>query len=275
MRIPCTCGCGLQVTHAMKINHLNGRGKTSLRARVLEENKSLRTSRRQQPNSLQDHQTEKRSHPSSNQAGNHKRLKVAQREIDEPFTSAVLNEEFEVFPIQAYTDPIESPPTPVPNQELEYLPVLQGDAGPEESLFAGPMESPPIPVPNEVPDSILQVDEELELSSAHKSSRIAERTRHLAEQRWGNSHLRDKIPGSDYCRNGHWSEDEKDVNHETEGEKDRDDDEDSDESDDEDNDESDITGISTWDQLGDGFEREATSIGMSLAHDSSIYPTIV
>jgi hypothetical protein len=285
MRIPCTCGCGLQVTHATKINHLNGRGKTSLRARVLEENESLRT-RRQQPILLQDRQAEKRSHPSSNQVSNHKRLKVAQPEIDESFTSAVPNEKSDIFPIQAYADPMESPPTPVPNQELEYSPVLQVDAGPEESLSAGPnnpMESLPTPAPNEdyeVPDSILQVDEELKLlpagalSSARQSSRIAERTRHMAEQRWGNSHLRDESPRSDRCGNGHWSEDEEDVNRETEGENDRDDDEDRDDEDrdDEDNDES---GISTWDLLGDRFECEATSIGMSLAHDSSIYLTIV
>ena len=25
--IPCTCGCGKEVTYAMKQNHLNGRGK--------------------------------------------------------------------------------------------------------------------------------------------------------------------------------------------------------------------------------------------------------
>jgi hypothetical protein len=85
----------------------------------------------------------------------------------------------------------------------------------------------------------------------------------MAERRWGNSHLGDRSLGSD-C-GGYWSEDEGDVNdHETEGEKDGDDDEDGD---DEDNDESDVTGISAWDLLGDDFEHEAASIGMSLAHE--------
>ena len=106
----------------------------------------------------------------------------------------------------------------------------------------------------------------------------------MAEQRWGNNHLRDKSAGS---VNGNWSEDEEDhdVNHETECEKDRDDEEDNetegekdrDDAYEEDNDKSDVTGISAWDLLGDGFECEATSIGMSLVHDSdsSTYLTIV
>jgi hypothetical protein len=65
---------------------------------------------------------------------------------------------------------------------------------------------------------------------------------------------------------------------EADGDEDRDDGEDRDDDedrDDEDNDESDVTGISTWDLLGDDFDREATSICMSLTHESSILLTIV
>jgi hypothetical protein len=254
----------------------------------MEENESLRTSTRQRPILLQDDRKEKRSHPSSNQVGNHKRFRVSQPEIDQipdissmrSFTSSVPNEDSEIFPTQAYTDPTESPPTPVPNQEPEYSPVLQADAGLEELLPAGSTESPPTPLPNQVPDCspVLQADEESlpsgALTSARQSSRIAERTRQM---RWGNSHLRNKSPGSGCCGDGHWSEDEEDVNdHEAEGEKDRDDDEeDRDDDEDEDNDESDVTGISAWDLFGDSFEREATSIRMSLAHESSFLLTIV
>ena len=39
--------------------------------------------------------------------------------------------------------------------------------------------------------------------------------------------------------------------------------------------ETDVTGISAWDLLGEGFEREAASIGMFLAHISSVLLTIV
>ena len=172
----------------------------------------------------------------------------------------VLNEESETF----HADSME---LSVPNEESETFP---------NQAYTDSMELP-TPAPNQVPDcSPLQVDKELlptgTSSSVRQSSRIAERIRHMAEQRWGNGHLRDKSLGSDCCGDGHRSEDEENVNDlETEGEKDMDDDEDMDE----DNDGFDITGISAWDLLGDGFEREATSIGMSLAHESSILLTIV
>ena len=42
-QIPCTCGCGQEVTYATKHNHLNGSGKIVLRTRVVAEGKSLNT----------------------------------------------------------------------------------------------------------------------------------------------------------------------------------------------------------------------------------------
>ena len=61
------------------------------------------------------------------------------------------------------------------------------------------------------------------------------------------------------------------------GDEDREDDDEDREDDDEDDPffESDVTGISAWDLLGEGFEHEAASIGMFLAHDSSVFLTIV
>ena len=105
MRVTCTCGCGQQVTYATKLSHLNGHGKTSLRAKVLQENESLKPSTRRQPVLLQDDQKKKRSHPSSNQTGNRKRLRADRLDVD--------------LPAQAHADPIESLPTPVPNQGPE------------------------------------------------------------------------------------------------------------------------------------------------------------
>ena len=155
MRIPCTCGCGEQVTYTTKRNHLNGRRKTSLRARVLEENESLKTSTRQQPALLLDYQKKKRTNPNSNLIGNSKRLKVAQLEVTEtplredadPMGSGSLflsvpNEESEIFPTHAYTEPMESPPTPVPNQ-VPDIPIQRN---------ADPMELPLTPVPNQLPE---------------------------------------------------------------------------------------------------------------------------
>jgi hypothetical protein len=329
MRIPCTCGCGLQVTYGTKINHLNGRGKTSLRARVLEENESLQLSTRRQPAPPQDHQKNKRSHPSSNQIGNSKRLKVAQLEVDQiietplrenvdPMGSGSLsltapNEESEILPAHAHTDPMESPPTPVLNQEPEspthintdptelsparepnqlpeippaqactditeslvenqitnYSPVFQADEGSEEL--------PPTLEPNNgIEDGLVDAS-----SSARRSNRIAERTRDITEQRWGNSHLRDEIPRSDHGGGGYRSEDEEDVDLNMTGDEGgigegrEYDDEDREVNDEDDLFESDVTGISAWDLLGEGFEREVASIGMFLVHDSSFLLTIV
>jgi hypothetical protein len=248
MRILCTCGCGRQVTHATKINHLNGRGKISLRSRVLEENESLKQSTRQQPVFLRDHQKKKRLLPSSNQTGNSKRLKVAWLEVDqipeippredavESSSLSVPNEESEILPVQAYAD-VES---------HTQLTASQVDAGPEEF--------------------------------AHQSNSIAGRIREVAEQRWGNSNLRDKIPRSDCGEDSYGSEDEEGVDLNMTGNEDSDDEDNDEDREEEDGDlfaESDVSGISAWHLLGEGFEREATSIGMSLAHESFVLLTIV
>jgi hypothetical protein len=157
MRIPCTCGCGLQVTYTTKINHLNGRGKTYLRARVLEENESLKPSTSQQQVLLRVHPKKKRSHLSSDQIGNRKRLKVAQHKVDQipgvslqedadPMGSlSVRNEESDILPTQAYRES-ESPPAPVPNEVPEFPIQMHIDT----------MESPPVSAPNQGPEFPIQ-----------------------------------------------------------------------------------------------------------------------
>ena len=142
MCIPCTCGCGRQVTYATKQNHLNGRGKMSLRARVLAKNKWLR--QRQQ-----DHQqkgSKKRSHPTSDRDGSHKRSKTVQLKMDEvpeifqadkdpdPLSALVLNQAL------ADTDPVDPLSAPGLNQSSERI---QADADPTDPLLS--------PVPNQVP----------------------------------------------------------------------------------------------------------------------------
>ncbi|KAF8805277.1 hypothetical protein BYT27DRAFT_7258382 [Phlegmacium glaucopus] len=195
----------------MKNNHLNGRGKTALRARVLVENELLRSStRQQQPILLQDHQKKKRSHSGSNPVGDHKRLKVAQLEAD---------------------------------QVLEIPPA---DPDPEESFS--------VPASNNGSADVLP--------STHQSGRIAERTRHIAEQCWGNPRT-------------NWSEDEEEEDvggimtpipngggsedNDVQGNG-GDDENGEDEEDDGPFAESDVAGISAWDLFGENFEREAVSI---------------
>ena len=308
MRIPCTCGCGEQVTYATKRNHLNGRGKTLLRARVLEENESLKTRTRQQPALLPDHQKKKQTNPTSNLIGNSKRLKVAQLEVTDtplredadPMESrslslSVPNEESEIFPAHAYTDPMESPPTPVPNQVPDIL--IQRNTDPTELPLTPVLnqlpEIPPVQACTDITESpptqsVSQADMGPEkfadaLSFTQWSNRIAERTKDVTEQRWGGSHLRNETPRSDH---GDRSEDEEDIDMNTTGDEDREDDNEFREDDNEfkeddnefreDEDEDNLlSGISAWDLLGEGFEREVASIGTFLAHDSSVLLTIV
>ena len=272
MRIPCTCGCGRQVTYATKQNHLNGRGKTSLRARVLAENEWLRQRR-------QDHQQEgskRRSHPTSDRDGSRKRSKTVQLEMDEvpkifqadkdpdPLSALVLNQ------APADTDPVDPLSAPGPNQSSERI---QADADPTDPLFS--------PVPNQVPEmfqtdapSPLPNNIELDdappnvLSSKRQSSRIAERTSRVVEQRWGNRHLEDQCSANG---GGDTSSEDGAEDDAVESIPEIGDDEDSGEesvSDDDNEDpdnsffaESDVAGISAWDLLGEGFEREAAAIG--------------
>ena len=79
-RIPCTCGCGLQVTYSTKKNHLNSRGKSSLRGRVL----GTKSFGRQQQESIA-HQNQlrgskKRASSNHDQDGSHKWHKTAEPE---------------------------------------------------------------------------------------------------------------------------------------------------------------------------------------------------
>ena len=250
MRIPCTCGCGAQVTYATKRTHLNGSGKTSMRGRILEEVKSLKTSTRQQPALLWDHQKKKRSIPSSNQIGNIKRLKVAQLKVTETplqedadpigsgsLSPSVPNEESEILLTHTYTDPMESPPMPVPNQVPEFS--IQRNTDPTELPLTpvpnqlpnippvqrntDPTELPLTPVPNQLPEippvqACTGITESSPtygfadaLSFVHQSNRIAKRTKDITEQCWGNSHLQDGIPRSNHGGCSDRSEDEEDV----------------------------------------------------------------
>ena len=81
-RVPCTCGCGLEVTYATKRNHLNARGKTSLRARVVTEIDALKrtTGQQQKPTPLLQRRSRKRASSNPDQDGSRKRHKAAQLE---------------------------------------------------------------------------------------------------------------------------------------------------------------------------------------------------
>jgi hypothetical protein len=84
-RIPCTCGCDQEVTYATKQNHLNARGKTSLRARVVTEAKLLKRNTQQQQKPT-PRKLKKRASSNPDQDGSRKRRKAAQ--LEEPEITA-------------------------------------------------------------------------------------------------------------------------------------------------------------------------------------------
>ena len=106
-RVPCTCGCGLEVSYTTKQNHLNAHGKTSLRARVVTEIESLKrnTQQQQKPTSLPQRRFRKRASSNPDQDGSRKRRKAAQLEGNQlPEITASS---------QVDTDPMEDLPPPI------------------------------------------------------------------------------------------------------------------------------------------------------------------
>lgn len=169
MRIPCTCGCGQQVTYTTKQSHLNGHGKTVLRARILAENEWLRQ--------RQDHPKEgskKRSHSTSDKDGNHKWSKTVQLgdevpkifradpDIDPDLLSALVpNQGPEV---QADTDLMDLPGT----NQLQLSEIIQADTdsmdlpGPNQSFEIIQADTDPMdpPGPNQSSE-VIQTDADL------------------------------------------------------------------------------------------------------------------
>ncbi len=76
-KVPCTCGCGRNISRSTKLNHLKGHGTTALRARVLAETKSLKIIADQRQES-QNRGSKKRSSSNLDQGSSHKRLKASQ-----------------------------------------------------------------------------------------------------------------------------------------------------------------------------------------------------
>ena len=226
-RIPCTCGCGLEVTYTTKQNHLNALGKTSLRARVVTEAELLKRNTRQQqkPTPFLQRGFKKRASSIPDQDDSRKRRKAAQLEPEIT---------------QVDTDLIE-----------DLLPQVAADTD--------------------------------------RQSRFVERSRGVMEMRWTTSRRDsgshsdgkdgDNDGGDDDEEDKDRDKDEEDKDEDGEDKdedgEDKDEDgedkdgdgEDKDGDEDEDEDEppfydSEIPGISNWDLLGEGFEREAAALGL-------------
>src|SRR5258707_220326 len=97
VKVPCTCGCGLDVAPSTKQNHLKGKGTTALRARVFAETKLLTMvdGRQQEHQNNRNRGSKKRPAGTANpEGGICKRLKASQLEpIPEPDISSVFQED--------------------------------------------------------------------------------------------------------------------------------------------------------------------------------------
>jgi len=95
------------------------------------------------------------------------------------------------------------------------------------------------------------------LPAVSTQSDKVERTRHVMEQRWGG-----RQDNSDEGEDDE-DEDDEDEGDEDEGDEDEEDENEEDEDEDEDEEENEKPGLSTWDLLGEAFEREAATLGLS------------
>jgi len=104
-KVPCTCGCRLDVAPSTKQNHLKGKGTTALRARVFAETKSLTMIDGPQLERQNNRNLGSKKRPASNpDEGIRKRLKASQLE---PSPEPNLSSAF-----QGDIDPMEASPEP-------------------------------------------------------------------------------------------------------------------------------------------------------------------
>src|SRR6266545_6777691 len=109
-KVPCACGCGRNISHSTKLNHLKGRGTTALWARVLAETKSLKIIADQWQKS-QSRGSKKRSSSNLDQDSSHKQLKASQ---------PTASPDPEIFEVPM--DPFEPTPEPKVLSTAEPLP---------------------------------------------------------------------------------------------------------------------------------------------------------
>jgi hypothetical protein len=119
-KVPCTCGCRLDVAPSTKQNHLKGKGTTALRARVFAETKSLNMVDGLQHGRQNNRNRGSKKRPTSNpdEGGVRKRLKASQLE---------LSVEPNVPIFQADIDPMDqlegsTEPEPSPTVQAGLLP---------------------------------------------------------------------------------------------------------------------------------------------------------
>jgi hypothetical protein len=251
-RILCTCGCGLVVTYATKRNHLNARGKTLLRARVVTEVNSLNgTQQQQKPTSSLQRGFKKRASSNPDQDGSRKRRKAAQLEENQLPNQNGSRKQREAAQLEE-------------NQLPEFTAVDTED-------FPPPVAT----------------DTDRQSKFVERSRGVMD-MRWLTSRRDGGSHSdgsdddededqdKEDKDGDEEAKNGEDKdkdeEDKDEEENEDKGENEDEEDKEDKDEDDEDEDEppfydSEIPGISNWDLLGEDFEREAAALGLYFSYE--------
>ena len=228
-KVLCTCSCGRYVSRSTKQNHLKGRGTTALRATVLAETESLKILAGQ-PQELQKNQgSNNRTSFKPDEGSSRKRHKASH------FDARPETDESSIFPMDV----------------LEASPVPEAPSAHTDPLTPAVIQS----------------------------NRVVERTRHAIEQCWGAR--RDKRDDNGEGGEVEDNDDDEDGDDEDGDDEDGDDEDGDDEDGDDDNGDNDngdngddnddedieaenkILGLSTWDLLGEDFEREAAALGLS------------
>jgi hypothetical protein len=116
-KVPCTCGCGRDVSPSTKQNHLKGHGTTALRARVLAETESQMITDGQRRDRLNNKNRGSKKRPfNPDQGSSSKRLKASHLEVGpEPEIASTGT-------FRADTNPMDQPEA---NPEPETFSTLQ------------------------------------------------------------------------------------------------------------------------------------------------------
>ena len=137
VKVPCTCGCGLDVAPSTKQNHLKGKGTTALRARVFAETKSLTMvdGRQQERQNNGNRGSIKRPAANPNEEGIRKRLKTSQLERSPEYNiSSAFQGDIDPM------DQLEASPEPESSSTVQTVPLLaisqQSDKVVERTMHA-------------------------------------------------------------------------------------------------------------------------------------------
>ena len=128
-KVPCTCGCGLDVAPSTKQNHLKGKGTTALRARVFAETGSLTMvdGPQHERQNNRNRGSEKRPTSNPDEGGVRKRLKASQLELGAELNVPIFQADIDPMDqLEASTEPessstVQAGPLPAVSTQANHV----------------------------------------------------------------------------------------------------------------------------------------------------------